>query len=58
MKNYSKPMGKLFDIKVEESIAVCNKWIFTNSQFPCSDDPSQGQKEPPCWEYATNSGNS
>ncbi|MGM9978911.1 MAG: hypothetical protein ACI33J_08945 [Clostridium sp.] len=51
-------MGKLFDIKVEESISICNKWIYTNSQFPCSDDPSHGQKEPPCWEYATNPGNS
>lgn len=58
MKNYSKPMAKLFDIKVEESIAVCNNWIYTQGEFPCSDVPAQGAKEPPCWELAENPGNS
>lgn len=58
MKNYSKPMAKLFDIKVEESIAICNKWIYTQGEFPCNDVPEQGGKEPPCWELAENPGNS
>ena len=58
MKNYSKPMAKLFDIKVEESIAVCNKCVYTNGAFPCDDTPLNGGKEPPCWELAENPGNS
>ena len=58
MKSYSKPMVKLFDIKAEENIAVCNKWVYTNGNFPCSDDPLNGSKEPPCWELAENPGNS
>lgn len=58
MKNYSKPMAKLFDIKVEESIAVCNKWVYTNGAFPCDDTPLNGGKEPLCWELAENPGNS
>ena len=52
MKNYSKPMAKLFDIK------VCNKWVYTNGAFPCDDTPLNGGKEPPCWELAENPGNS
>ena len=51
-------MAKLFDIKVEESIAICNKWIYTQGEFPCNDVPAQGGKEPPCWELAENPGNS
>ena len=43
-----------FDIKVEESIAVCNKWVYTNGAFPCDDTPLNGGKEPPCWELAEN----
>lgn len=58
MKNYSKPMVKLFDIKVEESIAICNKWVYTQGNFPCSDTPSNGQVQPPCWEVDENPGNS
>jgi len=51
-------MAKLFDIKVEESIAICNKWVYTNGQFPCSENPSNGESEPPCWQLAENPGNS
>ena len=58
MKNYLKPMVKLFDIKVEESIAICNRWLYTSGQYPCDDKPLNGAEEERCWEYATNPGNS
>lgn len=58
MKNYSKPMVKLFDIKVEESIAICNSWLYTSGQYPCDDNPLNGGDDKRCWQYASNPANS